>query len=155
MRDEHDGLIEIVCERADHIHHVGFGFGVEIAGRLVGEYDFRSRHEGSRYADALLLTARHLRRIMPHAFAKAHTPEHGSGDRFALLFGHAPEHQRHRHVFDGIEIRQQIVGLEHETEVFLPEFRQLPFIEAGDRHATDAHAAFRRFFHARQLIEQC
>ena len=92
---------------------------------------------------------------MPHAFAKAHTPEHGSGDRFALLFGHAPEHQRHRHVFDGIEIRQQIVGLEHETEVFLPEFRQLPFIEAGDRHATDAHAAFRRFFHARQLIEQC
>ena len=27
MCDEHDGLVEIACERANHIHHFGFGFG--------------------------------------------------------------------------------------------------------------------------------
>ena len=31
MCDEHDGLVEIACERANHIHHFGFGFGIEIA----------------------------------------------------------------------------------------------------------------------------
>ena len=33
MCDEHDGLVEIACERANHIYHFGFGFGIEIAGR--------------------------------------------------------------------------------------------------------------------------
>ena len=41
MCDEHDGLVEIACERANHIHHFGFGFGIEIAGRLVGKDDCR------------------------------------------------------------------------------------------------------------------
>ena len=63
MCDEHDGLVEIACERANHIHHFGFGFGIEIAGRLVGEYHLRTCRESAGDADALLLAAGKLRRI--------------------------------------------------------------------------------------------
>ena len=154
MCDEHDGLVEIACERANHIHHFGFGFGIEIAGRLVGEYHLRTCHESAGDADALLLTARHLGRIMVHAFAKADPLEHGTRDRLAFTLRHASEHQWHGHILDGIEIGQQIVRLEHEAKVLLPEFGQLPFVKPADGHTCDTYTTFSWFFHAGKLIEQ-
>ena len=109
MGDEHDGLVEVASERADHVHHVGFGFGVEVAGRFVGEYDLRSGCERSRDADTLLLSARHLRRVVVHAFAEPYSFQHFLGDCLTLVFRHALEHQRHCHVFHGSQIGKQVV----------------------------------------------
>ena len=107
--------------------------------------DFPGSAEGARQQDALLLTARHLGRIMVHAFAKADPLEHGTRDHLAFTLRHASEHQWHGHILDGIEIGQQIVRLEHEAKVLLPEFGQLPFVKPADGHTCDTYTTFSWF----------
>ncbi len=155
MGDEHDGLVEFMRECADHIHHIGFRFGIKVSSRLVGEHDLWPGHEGASYADALLLATRHLRRIMLHAFAKTDPLQQFSGDRLAFFFRHASKHQRHRHVFDRVEAGQQIVRLENEAQMLLPELGQPTFAQFGDRNPADDDAALGGTFHTRQLVEQC
>ena len=109
--------------------------------------------ESAGDADALLLTARHLGRIMVHAFAKADPLEHGTRDRLAFTLRHALEHQWHGHILDGIEIGQQIVRLEHEAKVLLPEFPPAavrPSLLMGT--PANTHTTFSWFFHAGKLI---
>ena len=154
VRDQHDGLVEVARERADHLHHIDFGARIEIAGRLVGEHDLRPCDERARDADALLLAAGHLRGVMRQALAEPDPLEDAAGHRLALGLGHTAEHERHGHVLDGIEVRHQIVGLEHEAEMALPERGQFPLVQIGDDHAADAHAAARGLFHAGELVEQ-
>ena len=154
MGDQHDGLVEVMGECADHRHDLGLGSGVEVAGRLIGEDHFGFGHERPGDADALLLTAGHLARIVVEAMSQTDPCEHATRRTFALFLGHSAEHQRHRHVFQRGQIGQQVVRLEHESEMLLAESRQFAFVEPADGHAADAHAAARRFLHAGQLVEQ-
>ena len=154
MCDQHDGLVEVMGECTDHRHDLGFGFRVKVAGRLIGEHHLGLGHKRPGDADALLLAARHLARVMAETMAEPDPCEHATRRTFALFLGHAAEHQRHCHVFERGQIGQQVVRLEYEAKMLLAEGRQLTLVEFADGYAADSHAAARRFFHAGQLVEQ-
>ena len=154
MGDEHDGLMEAVGKAADHVHDLLGGLGIEVAGRLVGKHHLGPRDKRARDADALLLSAGHLVGKVIHAVLQSHAAEHLSRLQQPRLGRHALEHQRHGHVLRRRQLRQQVVGLEHEADVLLPKRRELILIEQRDRHAADAHHAARGLFKPRQLVEQ-
>ena len=66
-------------ECADHRHDLGFGFGVKVAGRLIGEHHLGLGHKRPGDADSF---------------------EYATRRTFALFLGHSAEHQRHCHVFE-------------------------------------------------------
>ena len=91
---------------------------------------------------------------MVQTFAEPDASEHRPRPGFALLAWHPAEHERHRDVFDGVEPGEQIVGLENETDVLLPEFGEFALVEPRDDDAADPHASARRAFHTGKLVEQ-
>jgi len=144
----------LAVQRGNDVIHFLHGCGIQSGNGFVEQEHLLGSAEGSGQQDALLLTARHLGRIMVHAFAKADPLEHGTRDHLAFTLRHASEHQWHGHILDGIEIGQQIVRLEHEAKVLLPEFGQLPFVKPADGHTCNTYTTFSWFFHAGKLIEQ-
>ena len=58
--DEHDRLVPLLARPPEGVEDLGAGRVVEVAGRLVGEQERRSRHQRAGDGDALLLTGRQL-----------------------------------------------------------------------------------------------
>ena len=70
VRDQNDGvaaLIQIFEQRHDFFA----GFGIEVAGRFVGQNDRRIVHQRARDRDALTLTAGQFVRLVMNAIAQA------------------------------------------------------------------------------------
>ena len=63
VSDHHDRLT-VVTDGAEQLEDLAARPRVEVAGRLVGEDDLRPGDERARDRDALLLSARQLRRTM-------------------------------------------------------------------------------------------
>src|SRR5215831_9336447 len=63
--DHDDGLAELTHAAAQQVQDLGTGAGVEVAGGLVGEDDFRPAGQGPRNGDPLLLPAGQLGRAVP------------------------------------------------------------------------------------------
>lgn len=59
-----NGLAVAAGKRGDHLHNLAPAFRIQIAGGLIGKHDIGLRDKRARDAHALLLTARHLGRIM-------------------------------------------------------------------------------------------
>lgn len=53
--DDSDALFTV--QALKDLHHLGAGFGVEIASRLIGQQDGRLLRQGARNRDPLLLPA--------------------------------------------------------------------------------------------------
>ena len=64
--DEHDG-VALGVERVEEGHDLDAGFGVEVAGGLVGEDDGRAVDQGAGDGDALALAAGELVGLVVHA----------------------------------------------------------------------------------------
>ena len=129
MGDEHDRLVEALGKAADHVHDLFRRPCVEVAGRLVGEHDLGVRDERACNAHALLLSAGHLVRKVVHAVLQSHAAEHFLRLQQPHIRVDALEHQRHGHVFRRRQLRQQVVGLEDEADMLLPEGCELIFVE--------------------------
>ncbi len=69
--DHHDRLAVIAVERLQQIEDLVAGLAIEIAGRLVAEQQRRIGDDGARDADALLLSARQLTRVVVRAIGEA------------------------------------------------------------------------------------
>ena len=95
--------------------------GVEVAGGLVGQDDFRIVHERARDGDALLLAARKLRGQMRGAVCHADLLQRCQSFVFVR---HAVEVLRQHHVFERREMRHQMELLEDEAHGFAAEARQ-------------------------------
>ena len=67
VRDHDDRLAVIAVERLQQVEDLVAGLAIEIAGRLVAEQQRRVGHDRARDADALLLAAGQLPRIVPRA----------------------------------------------------------------------------------------
>jgi len=90
------------------------GLVVEVAGRLVGAEDPRSVDEGSGQGDALLLAAGELQRVVVEPLAEADLPQQLR--RFAGAAAFSAELQRHQHVLDRGQRRDQLEALEDEAD---------------------------------------
>lgn len=105
VRDHDERFVPCAHDVTDGIHHVVGSVRVQISRGFVRKHDVRIRHERARDANALLLAAAHLRRLVLQMRFKPHGLERLAGKRIALACGHAAERKRERHVFERRIIR--------------------------------------------------
>ncbi len=128
VRDHHDGsalLVQLTEQAQDDF----FIDSVEVAGGLVGENDFGIVDEGASNADALLLSARELRRRVMGAVFEADAVEGVEG---FLLVGHAVKILRQHDVLNGGEIGNQMKLLKDEADLVSTNAIQLATRNGGD-----------------------
>src|ERR1700694_2240282 len=75
VRHHDDGLAVLAVERLKQVENSVAGLAIEVAGGLVAQEQRRIGHNRARDADALLLAARELPRIVLRAIGKAHDLE--------------------------------------------------------------------------------
>ena len=75
MRNHDDSQPFALVQVAEQLDDANTGFGVEVAGWLVGEQDARLIDEGASDGGALHLSAGQLARPMPRAMPQAHAIE--------------------------------------------------------------------------------
>src|SRR6185295_10372324 len=93
-------------------HQLEHRFGVlpvQVAGGLVGENTRGARHERAREGCALALAARELAGAVRDAVPQPYPFEHRARLRLRLVAVHATDEERHRHVFERGEFRQQVM----------------------------------------------
>ncbi|PBE81477.1 hypothetical protein BGU32_18435 [Clostridioides difficile] len=115
MGDHDDGLTKIVDAVTQEGEQIAAGLRIEGAGRLVGDDDVGAGHQGAGDGDALLLSARHLRRLMAKTLGNA---EH-SGDvvkPFLVDLG-VRQTQRQGDVVSSAESGHEVERLKHEPDV--------------------------------------
>src|SRR5215469_5231832 len=133
--DHDDGLAELAHAAAEQVQDLRAGAGVEVAGGLVGEDDFRPADQGTRDGHPLLLPAGQLRRAVLQSRAQAHRFH----DRVEPgPVGGAPRDvQREGDVVRRGESGQQVIGLEDEADVIAAQPGQPALGQRGDLGAAD------------------
>ena len=81
VRDHDDRLAVLAVERLQQVEDLVARLAIEVAGRLVAEQQRRVGDDGAGDADALLLAARELPRVVLRAVGEA---DHLQRDRDAL-----------------------------------------------------------------------
>ena len=125
VRHHDDGLVVIAVQGLEQVQDLVARLAIEVAGRLVAQQQRRVGDDGARDADALLLAARELARIVVHPLAE---PDDRERDRDALLpvgLAELGQQQRQLDVARRGQHRQQVVQLEDEADVPRPPRRQL------------------------------
>ena len=90
---------------------------VEIAGRLIGQQDFRGVGNCARDGDPLLLTAGKLRRSMVKPLGEAQVLQDLARVGFRIFLRGAEDELGQHHVFERTEFRQQVMKLVDEAEL--------------------------------------
>ena len=114
VRDHQDGVARVVQFAKDLKDDLFVRF-IEIAGGFVGQDDLRLIDQSARNGHALLLAAGELGREMCHSFAHAHAAQ---GFLRLLFIRHAVEILREHHVFECVQIRNEMKLLEDEADFF-------------------------------------
>jgi hypothetical protein len=119
---------------------------VEIAGRLIGHQDGGTRCERPCERHALLFAARKLGRVVGHARSETDGLElrRGALERIVL----AGQLERDRNIFQRRHRRNEVKGLEHDTDVAAAEPSQCVLVELADILTGDGDAALVGTFEA-------
>ena len=141
MRDEHQGRLPSPLQAEQKLDHLVAGLAVEIAGRLVGEDDLRTRAERARQCHTLLLAARQLRRKVIGAMRDADFRQQAAGDIEGV--GLAGELERQGDVLQRRHGRHQVERLEDDADVAAAHERQRVLAEMGEIVSGDADGAGR------------
>ncbi|KAG1554821.1 hypothetical protein G6F50_012938 [Rhizopus delemar] len=123
MGDDDDG-VAFGMQLTEDRHHFLAGFRVECAGRFIGQDHLATIHQRARDRYALLLAAGQLARLVVHAVTQAQPLQQLLGTRVAHRAGAAGVYRWHFHVAARIQIAQQVVALEDETEMLAAQPRQ-------------------------------
>ena len=115
-------------------HDLDARAAVEIAGRLVGQHNFRIVDQRARDRDALLLATGKLARMMIFAALQTDRRQNGVSLFAQLRIRQAmfAVKQRQLDVFARRSARQQIKALKNETEFAIANVGQLIAIEPGN-----------------------
>ena len=129
---DHDyGLAVVAVEFFDDVHDLAAGFDVEVAGRFVGEEDAGVVHEGAGDGDALAFAAGELAGAVLEAVGEAELFEkvYGAGVKGLVVGAEAEptvfDHGGEEGVFEDVELWEEVVELEDESEMLIAEARQL------------------------------
>ena len=134
----------LAVELAQEVHDGLAIFGVEVSGGLVGEEDAGLAAQGPGHGDALLLAARKLARIVPHAVAHPDLFQRLGGALFALGGGESPVGQGKLDVLEDREVADEVEALENETDLAVPDPGALGVVDAGDVVAVELVGALGR-----------
>ncbi len=124
VRDHDDGLAVLAVERLEQVEDLVAGLAIEIARRLVAQQQRRIGDDGARDADALLLAARQLPRIVFGAVREADDLQRDRDALAALGLRQLRQEQRQLDVALGGQHRQQVVELKDEADVLRAPARQ-------------------------------
>src|SRR5919108_1065477 len=113
MRDENERGAVLAVHVEKKANHSGAGFGVETAGRFVGEKKLGAHDEGAGKRDALLLATREMLWVMMQPLGKAHAGKHFARQRLGVWIFRELEGEHH--VLERGEGRQKLERLEHEA----------------------------------------
>ena len=153
VRHEHDrvaGAVQAIEER----HDLDAGFRVEIPGRLVGQENRRIVDQSPGDGDALSLTAGQLVRAVVHARAQFDLVERSLGALDTVSLGDAGIDQRQLDVVQRGRARQQVEGLEDETDLLVADARQLVVVHLADLFAVEEVGALRGRVEAANQVHQ-
>src|SRR3990167_1551178 len=142
----------LAVELFEQPDHLGTGMAVEVAGGLVGEQQRRLHDHGTGDGDALTLAAGQLRRAMPNPVTEVQ-PLH-QARAAALALGRLDTGQEHRQfdILQGGQARDQVVGLEHETDMAAAQFGPADLVQArGGFIVQPVLAAVRRIEQAEDI----
>ena len=92
------------------------GMGVQVASRLVEHHQAWVVDQGAGDGHALALAAGQFSRLVLQAMAQADALQQRLGTLAGFRDGGLADQQRHAHVFQGREFRQQVVELVHKAE---------------------------------------
>lgn len=121
MRDENDGLPFLV-ETLEDIEDFASGFGIERAGRLVGENDGGISHDCPSNRHALLLASREFVRLVFGLVGESDAGERGERSFFTFRFPNSLVRERKHDLLERRKPWNEIVSLEYETDLLAPEF---------------------------------
>jgi len=139
MGDQHQGIAGFAMQREQQIDDHPPGSLIEIAGRFVGQQNFRAQDKGPGQGHALLLAARQLAGIMIHPRAQPDPLQ--LPFRFGQRRPMTGEFERKGDVLARRHAVHQMKGLEHDTHGFAAEARQAIFRQAGEIAAGDGDPA--------------
>src|SRR6266404_3625144 len=120
MRGHEYGRTFLV-QRGQHVHDFFAVSAVEIAGRLIGQYQFRVADHGTRDSDALLLATGQLRWSMLGTVHEAQQLEHLTHPFATPVRLDLQITQRQLHVLVDREMVYEIEALEDEADVSLAD----------------------------------
>ncbi|MNZ44195.1 hypothetical protein D3C78_618230 [compost metagenome] len=146
MGDQHDGQLQLTVDLGQQLQHRCGGLRVQGAGGFVAQQDLRVGRQGAGDADALLLAARELRRVLFGVVRQAHAGQQ-PGDALVDFGPRQPARQRQRQgdiVGDGLG-GQQVEVLEDHPDL-LAEAAQLVGVEGGNVFAVDDDLPARGLF---------
>src|ERR1039458_9026682 len=107
------------------------GVRIEIAGRFIGQEQFRLVDERAGDGHALLFAAGKFGRPVLHTVLETNPGEQVASARPGLADGSAGHARRQTDIFERIEFRQQMIRLKNETDAVVAEKRQLTLGECG------------------------
>ena len=104
---------------------------VEVPRRLVRQHQAGIVHQRPRHRAALLLPARQLRRPVGHAPGEPNDRQQLLGPRTGLARSPPPDQEGHHHVLQRGEFPQEMVELEDEPQLTVPELGERRRIQVG------------------------
>jgi hypothetical protein len=142
----------VAAQIQQQIDHLLARILVQVAGRLIGEQDFRPGREGAGDSRSLLLTAGELPRIVARAPRETDTPEGLEADASGIC--HTVQLQGQKHVFQCGQGGQELEVLEHEPYAALAQGRTAVFVESAQALPTQPDLTAARSIQAREKTEQ-
>ena len=152
VRYQHQRLAAFVYALAHQGHYLAAGAAVQIAGRLVGQYQRGLVYHCARDSDALLLAARELAGEFVALVGKPDLLQHRVD--CALVRAFAVQHQRHADVLLYGQHRYDVEKLKYKPDAPPPERGQLLLGFAGNVGAVDNHAPAAGPVDCAQQVEQ-
>ncbi len=138
MRDQNKGRPPCGMKRKDEIDHLCTRMAIKIAGRLVGEQDFRPRRQRPRQRHPLLLTTGKLCRVVMQTMGQSDLlqglarPRHGPVSHTGQFKGDGDIlHCRHR--------LDQVKGLKHDPDPAAAETGKRILVHPGQFRAIHKH----------------
>ena len=130
MGDQDQGRAVVLVDREQKIRDRVPSSTVKIPGRLVGKKNSRVAGESPRYCHPLLLSARHLARIVIETMAQSHVTE-GANGALARL-GEATDLEGKHDVLQRRQAGQQVERLEYKADSPPAQSRPGVFIQVAE-----------------------
>ena len=154
VRHHDDGLAVVAVERLQQVENLVAGLAIEIARGLVAQQQRRIGDDGARDADALLLAAGELTRIVLGAIGQPDDFQRDARPLSPLRLRQLRQQQRQLDVPLGRQHGQEVVELEDEADVLRAPLRELTAAQRAHWHAVHFDRASRRRIEAADQIEQ-
>lgn len=110
---------------------------VEASGRFIGQDDGRFVGQCACHGNPLLLSSRKFVGLVAGSSGQSHEAQQFFGSLAGGLHGLSGNQHRNHDVFHGREFRQQLVELENEPNVLVPEPSQFFFFQLADIRAIE------------------